>query len=138
MGPGLFGIRRAEGGAPGLPGWPDTVLVQVPQLPFQYETCRLWDVPDRAAIQRVATTSAVPTLLVSGTFDAKTGASWAKGAARTLSRSTSVVGPGITHWVVPQSPCAQRVLASFLARPTAPDTRCVAGLTPPPFTITPK
>ncbi|WP_406337450.1 alpha/beta fold hydrolase [Streptomyces sp. NBC_00649] len=136
--PGSSESDVLKAGRRAFPGWPDTVLVQVPQLPFQYETCRLWDVPDRAAIQRVATTSAVPTLLVSGTFDAKTGASWAKGAARTLSRSTSVVGPGITHWVVPQSPCAQRVLASFLARPTAPDTRCVAGLTPPPFTITPK
>ncbi|MFE4686624.1 alpha/beta fold hydrolase [Streptomyces sp. NPDC056721] len=127
-----------KAGRRAFPGWPDTVLAQVPQLPFQYDVCRLWDVPDRAAVQRVATTSAVPTLLVSGTFDAKTGASWAKGAARTLSRSTSVLIPGITHWVVPQSPCAQGVLASFLARPTAPDTGCVAGLTPQPFTITPK
>ncbi|MFD0514905.1 alpha/beta hydrolase [Streptomyces aureus] len=136
--PGSSESDVLKAGRRAFPGWPDTVLAQVPQLPFQYDVCRLWDVPDRAAVQRVATTSAVPTLLVSGTFDAKTGASWAKGAARTLSRSTSVLIPGITHWVVPQSPCAQSVLASFLARPTAPDTGCVAGLTPQPFTITPK
>ncbi|MFF2161507.1 alpha/beta fold hydrolase [Streptomyces sp. NPDC058175] len=136
--PGSSESDVLKAGRRAFPGWPDTVLAQVPQLPFQYDVCRLWDVPDRAAVQRVATTSAVPTLLVSGTFDAKTGASWAKRAARTLSRSTSVVVPGITHWVVPQSACAQRVLASFLARPTAPDTGCVAGLTPQPFTITPK
>lgn len=46
--------------------------------------------------------------------------------------------PGIGHWVVPQSPCAQSVLASFLANPTAPpDTACMAGLAPKPFTVTP-
>ncbi|ARZ71794.1 transporter [Streptomyces albireticuli] len=121
-----------------FPGWPDTVLAQAPQLPFQHRVCRVWDVPDRTSTQRVATVSTVPTLIVSGTFDTKTGASWAREAARTLPRSTSVRIPGIGHWVVPQSPCAQRVLASFLARPTAPDTDCVAGLTPKPFTIIPK
>ncbi|MGW1926677.1 hypothetical protein ACWCQ0_48135 [Streptomyces massasporeus] len=58
-------------------------------------------------------------------------------AGRTLPRSTAVVVPGITHWVVPQEPCAASVLVSFLARPTAPDTRCVAGVVPKPFTIIP-
>ncbi|GAA2472198.1 alpha/beta fold hydrolase [Streptomyces mauvecolor] len=127
-----------KAGRKAFPGWPDTVLAQVPQLPFQYPVCGLWNVPDRAKIQRVATVSSVPALVVSGTFDAKTGASWAKGVAAGLSRSTAVLVPGIGHWVVPQSPCAQRVLASFLARPTAPDTSCVAGLAPEPFTIVPK
>ncbi|MER7465367.1 alpha/beta fold hydrolase [Streptomyces sp. NPDC097981] len=136
--PGSTESDVLKAGRRAFSGWPDTVLAQVPQLPFQYGMCRIWDVPDRAAVQRVATAGAVPTLLLSGTFDAKTGASWANEAARTLSRSTSVRIPGTTHWVVPQSPCAQRVLASFLVRPTAPDTGCAAGLTPQPFTITPK
>ncbi|WP_324603787.1 alpha/beta hydrolase [Streptomyces sp. NRRL S-244] len=96
------------------------------------------DVADRASVQRVATVGPVPALLVSGTFDVKTGASWAKDVARDLSRSTAVQVPGIGHWVVPQSPCAQRVLASFLARPAAPDTACADGLEPQPFTIVPK
>ncbi|MGQ4272369.1 alpha/beta fold hydrolase, partial [Nocardiopsis changdeensis] len=72
-----------------------------------------------------------------GTFDAKTGARWGAFAARTLPRSTVVVIPGITHWVVPQEPCAASVLRSFLARPTAPDTRCVSSVRPKPFTIIP-
>ncbi|MFG2662474.1 alpha/beta hydrolase, partial [Streptomyces sp. NPDC048425] len=127
-----------KAGRKAFPGWPDTVLAQVPQLPFQYPVCGLWNVPDRAKVQRVATVSSVPALLVSGTFDVKTGASWAKGVARNLSSSTAVLVPGIGHWVVPQSPCAQRVLASFLARPTAPDTSCVDDLEPEPFAITPK
>lgn len=33
---------------------------------------------------------------------------------------------------------AQRVMASFLADPTAPGTGCVAALKPPPFTIAPR
>ncbi|GAA4990873.1 hypothetical protein GCM10025734_17940 [Kitasatospora paranensis] len=86
----------------------------------------------------MTTRSTVPALIVSGSFDAKTGASWGRYTARTLPRSTAVLIPGIGHWVVPQSPCAQSVLASFLARPTAPDTTCAAGLTPQPFTITPE
>ncbi|MFI8259714.1 alpha/beta fold hydrolase [Streptomyces sp. NPDC085665] len=136
--PGAAEPDVLKAGRAAFPGWPDTVLAQVPQLPFQYPACRIWNVPDRASVQRVATVSSVPALLISGTFDVKTGASWAKGVARGLSRSTSVEIPGIGHWVVPQSTCAQRVLASFLARPTAPDTACVDGLEPAPFTIVPK
>ncbi|WP_030860586.1 alpha/beta fold hydrolase [Streptomyces sp. NRRL F-2747] len=136
--PGAAEPDVLKAGRAAFPGWPDTVLAQVPQLPFQYPACRIWNVPDRASVQRVATVSSVPALLISGTFDVKTGASWATGVARGLSRSTSVEIPGIGHWVVPQSPCAQRVLASFLARPTAPDTACVDGLEPAPFTIVPK
>ncbi|MEU1820157.1 alpha/beta fold hydrolase [Streptomyces roseifaciens] len=136
--PGSTPSDVLKAGRRAFPGWPDTVLAQAPQLPFQHQVCRIWDVPDRTSVQRVATVSAVPTLLISGTFDTKTGASWARDTARTLPRSTSVRIPGIGHWVVPQSPCAQRVLASFLARPTGPDTACVAGLAPKPFTIIPK
>ncbi|MFG3346107.1 alpha/beta fold hydrolase [Streptomyces sp. NPDC048018] len=135
--PGRSERDLLRAGRRNFPGWPDTVLAQAPQLPFEHQVCQVWKVPDRTAIQRVATFSTVPTLLLSGTYDAKTGASWARVAARTLPRSTSVRIPGIGHWVVPQSPCAADVLASFLARPTAPDTGCVAGLEPPPFTLTP-
>lgn len=136
--PGYSEPDVLKAGRKAFPGWPDTVLAQVPQLPFQYPACRIWNVPDRTSVQRVATVGSVPALVISGTFDAKTGASWARDVARDLSRSTAVQVPGIGHWVVPQSPCAQRVLASFLTRPTAPDTGCVDGLEPRPFTIIPK
>ncbi|WP_314246882.1 alpha/beta fold hydrolase [Streptomyces kutzneri] len=121
-----------------FPDWPDPVLAQAPQLAFQEQVCRVWNVPDRTATVRVPPVSSVPTLFINGTGDMKTGASWAQKTARTLPRSTTVQIPGIGHWVVPQSPCAQKVLASFLTRPTAPDTGCVAGLGWEPFTITPK
>ncbi|WP_330333147.1 alpha/beta hydrolase [Streptomyces sp. NBC_00536] len=127
-----------KAGRKAFPGWPDTVLAQAPQLPFQYPMCGIWNVPDHAAVQRVPTVSSVPALVVSGTFDVKTGASLARGVTRNLSRSTAIQVPGIGHWVVAQSPCAQSVLASFFANPTAPDTRCVDDLQPQPFTIIPK
>ncbi|WP_420078269.1 alpha/beta fold hydrolase [Streptomyces sp. JL4002] len=136
--PGYAEADVLEAGRKVYPDWPDSVLAQAPQLPFQYPVCDVWDVADRAEIQRVATASSVPALIVSGSFDVKTGASWAKEVAADLPRSTSVVVPGIGHWVVPQSPCAQRVLASFFARPTAPDASCVEGLEPAPFTIAPR
>lgn len=136
--PGTSEPDVAAAGREAFPGWPETVLAQVPQLPFEYDVCKVWNVADNAARHRVATVSSVPALVISGTFDMKTGANYAKDASRTLSRSTSVLVPGIGHWVVPQSKCAQQVLASFLARPTAPDTTCVAGLAPAPFTIAPK
>ncbi|WP_426368908.1 alpha/beta fold hydrolase [Streptomyces sp. E-08] len=136
--PGFSRTDVLEAGRRAFPGWPDTVLAHAPQLPFEYDLCRVWNVPDRTAVQRVATHSNVPTLIVSGTFDAKTGASWGPYTGRTLPRSTAVLIPGIGHFVVPQSSCAQSVLASFLTRPTAPDTGCVAGLTPEPFTVTPE
>jgi hypothetical protein len=34
----------------------------------------------------------------------------------------------------PANPCAQKVVASFLANPFAPDTSCVATLSTPTFT----
>ncbi|MEV6954542.1 alpha/beta fold hydrolase [Streptomyces sp. NPDC051183] len=135
--PGFSERDVLKAGRRAFPGWPDTVLAQPPQLNFQHDICRAWDVPDRTALTRVATHSKVPTLIVSGTFDMKTGASWGQFTGRTLPRSTAVQIPGIGHGVILQSPCAQSVLASFLALPTAPDTGCVAGLEPKPFTVIP-
>ncbi|OIJ65435.1 transporter [Streptomyces mangrovisoli] len=136
--PGYSQTDLLAAGRRAFPGFPDSVLAQAPQLPFEKDVCRVWNVPDRTAVQRVTTTSNTPALTLSGTFDAKTGASWGAYAARTLHRSTAVLIPGIGHWVVPQSPCAADVLTSFLLHPTAPDTSCVAGLAPQPFTITPR
>jgi pimeloyl-ACP methyl ester carboxylesterase len=135
--PGYSKRDVLEAGRRAFPGWPDSVLAHAPQLPFEHDLCRVWNVPDRTPVQRVATRSNVPALIITGTFDAKTGASWGPFAGRTLPRSTAVVVPGITHWVVPQNPCAASVLLSFLARPNAPDTGCVAGVRPKPFTIVP-
>jgi pimeloyl-ACP methyl ester carboxylesterase len=117
-----------------FPTYPPSVLSQAPQLPFQTEDCGVWKVPKATDSIRDVTTSSIPTLVLVGTFDAKTSPKWSKYAAKTLPNSTLVIIPGIGHFVTPQSPCAQRIVKAFLENPTTPpDTSCVAGLSPGAF-----
>jgi pimeloyl-ACP methyl ester carboxylesterase len=109
-----------------FPTFPASVLVNAPQLPFLKELCREWKVPKAPASQRARVHSDIPTLVVSGAVDSKTGAKWGRYAAQTLSRSTYVRIDNVAHWVIVQSPCAQRIFQSFLARPTGPQTACAA------------
>lgn len=121
-GPGA--ILRA--GRKVFPSFPASVLVNAPQLPFQQELCDEWKVPKAPAAQRVRVHSDVPMLVVSGAVDSKTGAKWGRYAAQTLSNSTYVRIDNVGHWVIAQSPCAQRIFQSFLTRPTGPQTACAA------------
>jgi pimeloyl-ACP methyl ester carboxylesterase len=117
-----------------FPQYPDSVLSQAPQLPFMTGDCRIWKVPKAPAAQRAATRINIPTLLLAGTYDARTPPSLAEHAAKTLSNSTVVVIPGVGHIVVPKSACAQQAFAAFLANPKKPDTSCLRTLQPAPFT----
>lgn len=123
-----------QDGKRAFPQFPVSVLSQAPQLPFMTGDCRIWKVPKAPAAQRAATHSTIPTLLLAGTYDARTAPSLAEHAAMTLSNSTVVIIPGVGHIVVPRSACAQQVFASFLANPKKPDTSCVRTLQPAPFT----
>jgi pimeloyl-ACP methyl ester carboxylesterase len=114
-----------------FPRYPDSVLAQAPQLPFAFKDCRVWDVPKAPAAQRAVTRSTIPTLLLSGTFDAVTPPRPARIAARTLPNSTVVAIPGVGHDPVAKSGCAARVITSFLSTPSMPTTGCVARLSPP-------
>ena len=126
-----------KAGREAFPDFPDSVLINAPQLPFEEELCQAWNVPKRPDSQRVRVASDVPALVVSGTFDSKTGAQWGRYAASTLAHSTYVTINGMTHWVIVQSPCAQKIFQSFLATPSSPDTACAAETRPEPFTIDP-
>ena len=81
--------------------------------------------------------SAIPTLLISGSFDTLTSLAGAKEGAAKLSNATIISIPGVGHAVTAKSPCAQAVAASFLADPAAPDTSCVSALKPSSFTGAP-
>ena len=126
-----------QAGLQEFPTFPASVLVNAPQLPFEQELCREWNVPEGPASQRARVFSDIPALVVSGTFDSKTGAEWGRYAASTLSRSTYVRINGIGHWVIVQSPCAQDIFRSFLSAPLSPDTTCAPKTTHLPFTIIP-
>jgi pimeloyl-ACP methyl ester carboxylesterase len=116
-----------------FPAYPASVLRPALHVTYIADQCRVWKVPKAPAEQREATPSTIPTLLLAGSFDSVTPTSWARIAARTLPNSTVLQFAGIGHAVTVASPCAQRVFASFLATPSAPDTACVAKLRPPKF-----
>jgi pimeloyl-ACP methyl ester carboxylesterase len=116
-----------------FPDYPDSVLAPALHFTDALRDCPVWDVPATPQELRTPRPSAIPTLVVSGTFDAVTPPSTGVTAAATLSRATVLSFAGVGHGVVQSSPCAQQVFASFLADPGAPDVACVAGLTPTPF-----
>lgn len=107
-----------------FPAFPDSVLINAVQMPFEHELCKAWNVPAGPASQRVQVRSTIPTLVVSGTIDGKTGARYGRYAASLLPNSTYVRINGIGHWVIVQSPCAQHIFQSFLSSPRSPDTSC--------------
>jgi pimeloyl-ACP methyl ester carboxylesterase len=121
-----------------FPAYPDSVLRPALHVTYIAGQCRVWKVPEAPAEQRAATPSRIPTLMLAGSFDSVTPTSWARTAARTLTNSTVLEFPGVGHFVTLASPCAQQVLASFLATPGAPDTACVAKLRPPTFAPAPE
>ncbi|MFI5980636.1 alpha/beta fold hydrolase [Streptomyces sp. NPDC051555] len=129
--------QALRGGQEAFPSFPASVQAQAPQLTFLREDCDAWNVPAAPASIRDVTTSDIPTLAISGGFDAQTGAANGPYVARTLSRATVVTVPYQPHVVFATSKCAQQITLSFFDSPTAPSTGCVAALTPPPFEIGP-
>ncbi len=120
-----------------FPAYPTSVLRQAPALPFFSEVCGAWRVPKAPTSVRLPTRSKIPTLSIGGGFDAVTGTQWAKYAVRDIANSTYINIPGVSHFVGLDSKCAQQVIVSFLGTPKTPNTRCVRGLKPAPFTIKP-
>jgi pimeloyl-ACP methyl ester carboxylesterase len=99
------------------------------------EDCRdVWKVRAGPEAMRQPVASSIPTLLISGSFDTLTSLAGAKAAATNLSNAAIVSIPGVGHFVSPASLCAQAVIVSFLADPSATDTSCVGPLKPPSFT----
>lgn len=124
-------MREAERAFPALRR---SVLAQGPQLTFLRRICQTWNVPRAPSSIRDVTQSSIPTLAITGTFDAQTGAQWGAYAARTLSDSTVVELPGVSHGAF-ANPCGASVINSFLLRPNAADTRCVRHVHPNRFVI---
>ncbi|MGW1536443.1 alpha/beta fold hydrolase [Streptomyces aureus] len=126
-----------RGGRRVFPSFPRSVLANAPQLPFLHADCRAWNVPALPRSVRDVTRSDIPTLVMSGGFDAQTAPSNGPYVARTLSRATTVTVPYVAHVVFADSPCAQSITRSFFDSPTSPDKSCLRGLQPPRFEIAP-
>jgi pimeloyl-ACP methyl ester carboxylesterase len=119
-----------------FPGMRRSVRAQAPQLTFLRQICERWNVPDAPGSIRDVTHSSIPTLAITGTFDAQTGAHWGSYAARTLSNSTVVRLPGVSHGAF-ANPCGAKVINSFFDQPDAADTRCVRHVHPNRFVVNP-
>ncbi|MET9211202.1 MULTISPECIES: alpha/beta hydrolase [unclassified Nocardia] len=119
-----------------FPEFPDSVLAQAPQLPFLREGCAAWNVPKAPDSIRDTTTSDVPALVLSGSYDGQTGAVWGDYIAKNLSRSTVAVVPGAAHGVYAE-PCGAEIIASFFDNPGNPDTSCADTTRPPAYDIRP-
>jgi pimeloyl-ACP methyl ester carboxylesterase len=126
----------AAAGREAFPNYPASVQGEaVGGWAYINQDCRdVWKVPAAPEAMRQPVASSIPTLLISGSFDTLTSLAGAKAAAVRLSKATIISIPGIGHFVAPQSPCAQTVIASFLSDPNSPDTSCVGTLKPPTFT----
>jgi pimeloyl-ACP methyl ester carboxylesterase len=117
-----------------LPAFPAEVLARPPQAPRVFDDCAIWDVGAADASVHEPVRSAVPALLLAGTFDAITPPRWAWQAAEGLSRARVLEFPGLGHSVVPASDCAQAILVGFLDRPGGGyDTACLDSVTVPEF-----
>ena len=79
--------------------------------------CPVWRVPAAPASERQPVKAAVPTLLLSGTFDWLTPPAWGREAARHLPSSRHVVFRAQGHGVVIQDPCAARLRDAFIEEP---------------------
>src|SRR6185369_16560461 len=86
------------------------------------QDCRdVWKVPAAPEAMHQPVASSIPTLLISGSFDTLTSLAGAEAAAASLSKARIISISGIGHFVAPQSPCAQTVIASFLTDPSTPN-----------------
>ncbi|MEU9376139.1 alpha/beta hydrolase [Streptomyces sp. NPDC048255] len=126
-----------QGGQKEFPSFPSSVQAQAPLLTFLRGDCDVWNVPPAARSVRDVTSSDIPTLALSGAFDAQTGAANGPYVARTLSKAKVVTIPYEPHVVFATSKCAQEIAVSFFETPDAPKTECLKGLEAPEFEIAP-
>lgn len=121
-----------------LPGFPDETLRFLPQIPWAFQDCAIWDVGEAPAEARAAAESDLPVLVMGGTFDAVTAVSWGDALVGGLTNSQSVAFPGLGHQVLLQSPCPVAVMGGFLADPDAAvDESCVEEMTLPAIVTSP-
>uniref|UniRef100_A0AAU2K202 Alpha/beta hydrolase n=1 Tax=Streptomyces sp. NBC_00049 TaxID=2903617 RepID=A0AAU2K202_9ACTN len=126
-----------QGGQKEFPSFPRSVQAQAPLLTFLHPDCDVWKVPAAAPSIRDATRGDIPTLALSGAFDAQTGADNGPYVAGTLSKAKVVTIPYEPHVVFATSKCAQEIAVSFFDNPDAPKTECLKGLEPPEFKTAP-
>ncbi|WP_314242148.1 alpha/beta hydrolase [Streptomyces sp. DSM 40907] len=127
--------QALKGGQEAYPTFPRSVQAQAPLLTFLRPDCDVWNIPPAARSVRDVTRGDIPTLALSGAFDAQTGADNGPYVARTLPKAKVVTIPYEPHVVFATSKCAQEIAVSFFDDPAAPKTACLKSLRAPEFEI---
>jgi hypothetical protein len=107
-------------------------------LTSRVKACEFWPRGTVASSYYEPTTSAVPTLILSGEVDPITPPSWGQRVAEHLSRSRHVVAPATGHGVV-LTPCGMKMIREFIEAGSAEslDVSCVQSLRRPAFFLLP-
>ena len=117
-----------------MPAFPDSVLQIAPTGSWIFHECSAWDTNRSNPITHAPVVSAIPTLILSGTFDTKTAPAWIDESTPGLRNSVVVHLPGVGHGVLPASKCGQSIMTAFVDNPAASvDTSCVAHEAIPTF-----
>jgi pimeloyl-ACP methyl ester carboxylesterase len=113
-----------------------TFLSNKSPLVFSFEVCRTWGVRSASAQENEPINSDIPTLLISGTYDAATPVKWAAQLNRELGNSHHLIFPGwahtpTTYW---DNSCAMEAANAFFNVPEqVPELTCLRELTLPLF-----
>ncbi|OSC42531.1 alpha/beta hydrolase [Mycobacterium decipiens] len=114
-----------------MPGLPDSVLRITPTGSWIFRECQAWGLGRSDTADRLPVSSAVPTLILSGTFDASTAPHWVREITPGLSNAKALRFPGVGHGVLPASACAQAIMTAFVDDPHREvDQSCIAQTTP--------
>jgi pimeloyl-ACP methyl ester carboxylesterase len=107
------------------------------RLVQQRAACAEWPRGTVSTAHRQPTTSAIPTLLMSGELDPVTPPWGAEEVARHLSKSRHVVFRNNGHPIGNAEPCISPMVEQFLNQGSVDglDLRCVASIQAPPFVI---
>lgn len=90
------------------------------------EVCRIWDVPPAEKIENQAVKSEIPTLVLTGEYDAYTPPAWGKATVENLKNGYFIEIPWVGHGPSFNSPsCVGEIIARFFNDPlTAPNSDC--------------
>ena len=86
------------------------------------------------AIESRAVMSAIPTLVLAGSYDPVTPPAWGKSTAAALENAYYYEFPHVGHGIMRSTACGLSIGLQFLDDPDSePDTSCVATMPPPDF-----
>lgn len=113
-----------------LPAFPDRVLRVQPKQGRLFTECPIWNVGKAAPAVSAPIVSAVPVLILEGSFDAATAPEWVDLITPDLKNAQVVAFPFTGHSVLGKSRCALAIMDAFLDDPAKRvDPSCAAAIT---------